>query len=283
MEVAVKHQDVPPLVTVHPNLLTSGASNVFEKHEQLLGQKVYEVPTIHVTASKTTAPMIKSKQGYTIPAQTSDQAATYFIRAKCAAGSTVYLHMPYIYGTVKMTGSAQSFQLQGSHQSILAPIIEAGKTPANGEVHVTLKTYRSSDFSQQPIGCLDSTKLQKAAIDLKQTGATKVSVSGHTIDAALPKGSTGNAIISIPSAPGWVCSTNGKNAKAPASYLGLLRIPLEKNTQKVSCSYTPPGLIIGGIIGFLALFACVFIGRWINKFGTAAEIANEPKNTQTNL
>jgi uncharacterized membrane protein YfhO len=265
--VYTKKQAVPQLVTVHPSLSSvSHKSNVFHNHEKLLGSKVYEIPKPKLTISKDTAPIVQTSDRYKISSQTNKKIGTYTLQTICKPNSIVYLHAPHLYGTTKLLSEqTNELKIEGSHTSILAPIMRLGKTPLSGKVTVVIRTYRAGDLSKQPIACLDQKKFQIAKEQRMKTDAISVQASGHTIRATLPKGSTGSAIIAIPNAPGWMCSKEKSKTEKPKSFMGLMQIPLDKNTQVISCNYQPPGWWEGLLLGFMAFVIMLFFSWWLKR------------------
>jgi uncharacterized membrane protein YfhO len=264
MIVRTEKQTVPPLVTVRSSTATSNKTkNVFHNQEQLLGTKLYDIPTPTISLTKGTTPLDITQTTYKIPPQANHKIGTYYLQTTCKPGSTVYLYTPYLYGTANLTGQ-QKHVIVGSHKAYLAPMMKLGNTPASGNVSIRIQTDKVGDFSKQPIACLDPAKLKRAVTNLQKTGATAVKASGHTIQATLPKGSTGTAIISIPHAPGWVCSTNKQKASVPDHLMGLISIPLKRDIKFVSCQYQPPGFSVGIVLGILSFIALFILGRWYN-------------------
>lgn len=254
VQVHTKKQAVPPLVTVHPKLFstTIPTTNVFRNHELLLGSKLYKIPTPKLTISKDTAPVKQTKKTYILTPQINNKTGTFTLTATCKPGSIVYLYTPYLYGHAKLANETSGIKMMGSKASIRGPIIKLGKTPASGKLSVAIRTYRGGEIGKQPIACLDESKLHSTVSHLQKTGATNVQASGHSITATLPKGSTGSAIISIPNSSGWMCSREEGEAFRPKSYFGLIRVPLEEDTSTLSCSYTPPGLPVGFLLGIIS-------------------------------
>lgn len=267
IQVHTKKQAVPPLVTVHPYISSTKVptTNVFQNHELLLGSKLYKIPTPKLTISKDTATVKQTKKAYILTPQTNNKPGTFTLQTTCEPGSTVYLYTPYLYGNAKLANETSSIKVMGSKASIRAPIMKLGRTPASGKLSVTIRTYRGGEMGKQPIACLDKTKLNRTVSHLQKTGATSVQASEHSITATLPKGSTGSAIISIPNSSGWMCSRGNGEAFQPKSYFGLIRVPLEKNANAVSCEYTPPGLWFGALLGFLSLLLSLVFGWWMRK------------------
>jgi uncharacterized membrane protein YfhO len=266
VKVHTKRQQVPPLVTVHAYLPSANAkTNVFQKHELLLGSKLYDIPTPKLIISKDTAKVEQTRTAYILSPQTNSKPGTFTLQATCNPGSIVYLYTPYLYGNAKLANQETDIKITGSNASILAPIMNLGKTPSSGKLSIIIRTYRGGKIGKQPVACLDKAKLNRAVKNLQKTGAASVTASGHSITATLPKGSRGSAIISIPNSPGWMCSCGDEEAFPPKSYFGLIQIPLKKNTASVSCRYQPPGLWTGLSLGLLSLMLSLVFGAWLRK------------------
>jgi uncharacterized membrane protein YfhO len=265
MIVQTKKQSVPPLVTVRPNIKQSNKkTNVFFNQEQLLGTEVYDIPTPKIWTAKGTAPFETTQTTYKIPPQANHKMGTYYLQATCKPGSTVYLYTPYLYGTANLSGQRKQV-IAGSHKAYLAPMMRLGETPSSGNVSIRIQTDKVGDFSKQPIACLDPAKLKRAVTNLQKTGATNVETTGHTLTATLPKGTTGTAILSIPHAPGWVCSTNKQKTSVPDHFMGLISIPLKNDTELVSCRYQPPGFLMGIVLGVFSFAMLLLLGRWYHS------------------
>jgi uncharacterized membrane protein YfhO len=260
IQVHTQKQAVPPLVTVHPDISAARpTANVFRNHELLLGRKLYTIPTPKLIISKDTRPVKQTKNTYLLSPQTNNKPGTFTLQTTCKPGSIVYLHTPFLYGDVKLANETSGIKVMGSKASIRAPIVKLGRTPASGKLSVTIRTYRGGEMAKQPIACLDQSKLHHIISHLQKTGATNVQAAGHSITATLPKGSTGSAIISIPNNSGWKCSRGDGNSFRPKSYFGFIRIPLEKDTSTLSCSYTPPGLWTGLLLGMVSLLIIMLL------------------------
>ncbi|MET9886879.1 YfhO family protein [Streptomyces sp. NPDC006430] len=215
----------PPLVTVRPAPFTSPnpADSVYARQENVLGATVYQVP-------KPTRSGSAGEQTYT---------------ARCTPGSEAYWFSPALYGTLAHGGAERPLQDETSG------VMKLGPVPADGTVTVTVRTgTKDATAGEHPIGCLNRADLDTAVARLKATGATKVTAGGHTIEATLPKGATGTAVFAMTDVPGWQCTAPIRD------FHGLVSLPLPPGTEKVSCTFTPKGLIPGlaaAALGLLAL------------------------------
>ncbi|MEU9002056.1 YfhO family protein [Streptomyces sp. NPDC048551] len=215
----------PPLVTVRPATPYASpnpADSVYARQETVLGATVYRVPEV--------------TRGGTATAQT--------YAAQCTPGSEAYWFSPELFGTLRTDGHRRPLEDR------MSGVLPLGPVPASGRLEVTVDTHtRGATAGPHPIGCLDRAALDTAVRHLTDTGATKVTAGGHSIEATLPKGATGTAVLATTAVPGWRCD-------APVRpFHGLLAVPLTPGTDKVSCTFTPKGLAPGLAAAALALLA----------------------------
>ncbi|MET9699649.1 YfhO family protein [Streptomyces sp. NPDC006529] len=218
----------PPLVTLRSAPYTSPnpADSVYAHQENVLGATVYEVPVTTRTGT--------------------DTAQTY--AARCTPGSELFWYSPALYGTVVHEGTRRPIEDR------VTGVMKLGPVPASGRVEVTVETRTDARAPQSPVGCLDRAKLTAAVSHLTATGATKVTTGGHSIEATLPRGASGTAVLAMTDVPGWQC-TAGSRTTAPTSFHGLVSLPVTPDTTALSCSFTPRGLTPGLTAGALALLA----------------------------
>jgi hypothetical protein len=235
-------QNVPPLVTVRPGTLppalaagvgtdaASGepryGSSPFRNQEALLGATVYTVPADHV----------------------------------CPVGREVYVSAPDYWGTVRLGGGAP-VELHGAMPKFRAAVVPLGTARTAGE-RITFRTKagRAADPKSFSVGCLDRGRLAAAVGRLKATGAVSLHVTDSGVQARLPAGSSGYAVLSAPRIAGWSCE--GRPAD---SYLGLVAVKLN-GTDSVDCSFRPPGLLAGGAAGSAAVLVLVAIASFSRRF-----------------
>ncbi|MEU6892920.1 YfhO family protein [Streptomyces sp. NPDC046557] len=214
----------PPLVTLRGGAYTSPnpADSVYARQENVLGATVYQVPQV--------------TRGGTATAQT--------YAAQCAPGSAAYWYSPELFGTLSQGSLTRTLQDR------MSGVVPLGTVPASGRLDVTVATHTAhATAGTHPIGCLDRPALDSTVRRLTTTGATQVSAEGHTIEATLPKGSTGTAVFAMTAVPGWQCS-------APVRpFHGLVALAVPAGTTKVSCTFTPKGLTPGLAAATLALLA----------------------------
>ncbi|OEJ35825.1 hypothetical protein BGK67_19785 [Streptomyces subrutilus] len=217
----------PPLVTVRSAPYTSPnpAGSVYARQEKVLGATVYQVP----------------------PATRGGSATEQTYAATCAPGSEAYWYSPALYGTLASGGTQRPLE------DLVTGVVPLGKVPASGRVEVTVSTRtQGATAGEHPVGCLDRAALDRQVAHLKATGATRVTTGGHSLEATLPQGSTGTAVLAVTAIPGWRCSAPVQN------FHGLLALPLTPGTDKLSCTFTPKGLtpgLAGGTLGLLLLLA----------------------------
>ncbi|MCY0932988.1 YfhO family protein [Streptomyces sp. H34-S4] len=222
----------PPLVTVRSAPYTSPnrPASVYSRQEQVLGATVYQVPPVTRRGSAT-------RQTYS---------------ARCAPGSEAFWYSPELYGTLTSGGAAKPLEDRRTG------VVRLGEVPASGAVSATVKTRtRGATAGEHPIGCLDRAELARTVARLTATGATQVSAGGHTIEATLPKDSTGTAVFAMTDVPGWQCSSPVK------SFHGLVSLDIPRGTDKLSCTFTPRGLTPGlaaATLGLLALASVTTTG-----------------------
>lgn len=253
----------PPLVTVRPPTAPAAAPDtVFARQEALLGTKVYAVPPVTMAGAQTAAAVVGDGP-YKI---TWKENVELRFTATCAPGSEVYWYSPQAALTASQ-GSVSRVST-GSHDGYSAGgVLPLGPVPATGRVEVVATPAEDGEIPRSPIGCLDRSKVQSAVTALTATGATKVTVDGSSINAVLPKGSTGTAVISTAASDGWQCSQQGGSMREPDNLYGLLAVPLKAGSTRISCSYTPPGLFAGLAGGGLAA-AClvaVAVTVWLRE------------------
>ncbi|GAA3982896.1 YfhO family protein [Streptomyces plumbiresistens] len=246
-QVTVSRQAVPPLVTVRPsgasartNVSAFGASP-YRNQELLLGTRVYTVPrlTARTGAGKRT------------------------ITAQCPADSEVYLWAPRFAGTARLTGdSARTLtgRFRSDPVAKLAAMQRLGTVPPSGRLRIELSPERTGTVPDGAVGCLDTVRLRTAVGRLEATGATEVTVSGGTIRAELPAGSTGTAVVAAPRTAGWRCAAGDASPVPAGEYYGLIAVPLPGTATHVTCTFRPPGLRLGAVVGGVSLLALVLLG-----------------------
>ncbi|MFM9708990.1 YfhO family protein [Streptomyces galilaeus] len=267
--VTVTRQEVPPLVTVRPTAARPSAfgPSPYRNQELLLGTRVYTVPRLTVRTGDGKAPRGAGgdRPGVRLDAlpegTATDRRPT--ITARCAAGSEVYLWTPHFAGTARLAGApagAPTGRFRSDPVSKIAAMQRLGTVPASGLVRVDLSPNRPSTVPDGAVGCLDTGRLRTAVERLTATGATEVSVSGGTIRARLPEGSTGTAVVAAPRIAGWRCATGDASAVPAGQYHGLIAVPLDGTSTRLTCVFHPPGLRLGTAVGGMSMLAVALLG-----------------------
>ncbi|WOX21646.1 YfhO family protein [Streptomyces solicathayae] len=236
--VTTVERAVPPLVTVRPGPAAGVryGDSAFANQELLLGAPVYDMPAE--------------------PRRTPAGPGAVTLTGSCPAGSEVWLWAPEFTGSAALDGRPP-VDFAGKAPSVRGPMQPLGTVPASGAVRIALHARHGGGpaLPRQPVGCLVEDRLDRAVRELTATGATGVRVTGHTLTARLPAGSTGTAVVAAPRIPGWRCATDGAEPAPAARHLGLIAVPLGAGASSVSCVFRPPGLRLGGAAGATALLA----------------------------
>jgi hypothetical protein len=95
---------------------------------------------------------------------------------------------------------------------------------------------------------------------LTATGATGVTVSGATVRATLPPGSTGTAVLAVPATAGWHCAAGDGPSRPADDHHGLIAVPLDGSVTELTCTFRTPGLRTGIAVGGAAALALVLHG-----------------------
>ncbi|MFI6583683.1 YfhO family protein [Embleya sp. NPDC050493] len=275
-----RRYEVPPLVTVRPEGPVAGgtapADTVWGRHEQALGGAVYTVPEVKVTGGETNASFsgtgpwrLKPRPGKTVMTFT----------AQCTPGSGLFWYSPAM-GT-KVTGvDGRSAVSGGGSKSNRGGVLDLGLVPQSGQVKLTVAPSSGDEIPRYPVGCLDFGKLRSTVAGLRASAATHVSAGGHTFEATLPKGSRGTAVVGVMAVDGWVCSQQGGSEREPGKRDGRIAIALKPGTDRIACTFTPPGLrpgLAAAGVGLIALLAVPGTVWWRNRRDT--EGVGEPSPT----
>lgn len=271
--VTVTREDVPPLVTVRPaGAARDGRAGVrafgpspYRNQELLLGARVYTVPrlTVRTAAGRRPERSPDDRPGLLIGASAPGSAHRPEIGARCPAGSEVYLWAPHFSGTARLSGAparngapAPTGRFRADHPvTKIAPMQPLGTVPASGRVRIELSPDRAGTVPDGAVGCLDTARLHTAVQRLEVTGATEVTVSGGTVRARVPAGSTGAAVIAAPRIAGWRCAAGDAPEKPASQYYGLIAVPLDGTATSLTCTFHPPGLRLGSAVGAASLLA----------------------------
>ncbi|MFE9930653.1 YfhO family protein [Streptomyces sp. NPDC005533] len=207
----VRRAEVPPLVTTRPpGAPLAYGDSPFANQELLLGARVYEDPL---------APGV------------------------CRAGTEAYLWAPEYNATARLA-DGPAFRLNGNAPRNRAALQPMGVSRGASSALV----FDAAPPARWTLSCLDRDRLAGAVAVLRATAATSLHIGSATIQAELPPGAKGTAVLSVPAIAGWTC--NGRPATA---HLGLVALPLDGRTTTLSCSFRPPGLVPGAAAAGLAL------------------------------
>ncbi|WP_086798656.1 YfhO family protein [Streptomyces caniscabiei] len=274
--VTVTRQDVPPLVTVRPHPdradgptdLSGFGPSPYRNQELLLGSRVYTVPrlTVRTAAGRPPSPSDDGRPGVRVgPLPYASAPLKPTVTGSCPAGSELFLWAPHLSGTARLAAGAASGIGPGgeptgrfrSDQPVtkIAPMQRLGTVGAAGRFRVELSPNRTSLVPDGAVGCLDTARLRHAVAELRNTGATRVSVDDGTVRAELPAHSTGIAVVAAPRISGWRCAAGNAPALPAKSHHGLIAVPLYGSASSVTCTFHPPGLRLGTAVGALSLTA----------------------------
>lgn len=271
--VTVSRQEVPPLVTVRP-AGTSAHTGVsafgpspYRNQELLLGTRVYTVPrlTVRTGDGKPADRGEDERPGVRVDAPrpvTAGRKPT--VTARCPAGTEVYLWAPHFAGTARLAGDLAGGPT-GRFRSDrpvtkIAAMQRLGTVPASGQVRIELSPDRTGTVPDGAVGCLDTARLRAAAERLTATGATAVTVDDGTLRAELPEGSLGTAVVAVPRIAGWRCATGDDPAVPAGQRYGLIAVPLDGSSARLTCTFHPPGLRLGMVVGGASLLGLILLG-----------------------
>lgn len=266
--VTVRTLPAPPLVTVRAagsdQAYGAPEGSVWARRQAALGAKVYTVPPLtRVGAPAGSAPA--PGKGFPLTKGTGEGPENWAtFTGKCTPGARAFLYAPDLNATARADATGRRDSFSARPPAVSAPTKELGKAGADGRFTFSVRTPKDGQvLPPDALGCLDETAFDTAVTRLKAGGATGVTAGGHTVEARLPKGSTGTAVLGTTASPGWTCSVDGGPARAPLSYQGLLGIPLGSGgADRVACSYTPEGLRpgLGAAAAGLLVIAGVMVG-----------------------
>jgi hypothetical protein len=131
-------------------------------------------------------------------------------------------------------------------------LIKLGPVPGSGRLSVLVRIPRAVPLRTGSLGCLEPARLAAAMDTLRAAASRETRFGGHRVEAVLPPGSTGLAVIATTRLPGWRCATDGGGWHSPSEVSGLLAVRLTRPTSRLSCTYRPPGLGLGLALGAAA-------------------------------
>ncbi|MDT0437227.1 MULTISPECIES: YfhO family protein [Streptomyces] len=248
----VTRAEVPPLVTVRPpgtDVSSGFGPSPYRNQELLLGARVYTVPRLTVRAAD------GAPAGRYVGVPEEGTASGVTVTARCRPGRKVHLWAPHYSGTARLgTGPEARFSAdeRGTKIAAMEPL---GTVPASGRVRIVLTPDLRGRVPDGAVGCLDTARLRTAVQRLRATGATRVRVAGATVEARLPAGSTGTAVVAAPRLAGWRCAAGAGPLEPARRFHGLIAVPLDGSATTVRCAFRPPGLRLGTAVGATALLA----------------------------
>ncbi|MER5306425.1 YfhO family protein [Streptomyces sp. NPDC002773] len=235
------------------------AGSVWANRQAALGAQVYTVPEIHYVKGPSA---VRGANGWQLSPREAGKAWTGFT-ARCAPGDQAYLYAPALSGLSVATGS-KPMSSSGRPPVVMSPVNPLGTVPSDGKLQFAIGASQPNQvLPYDAVGCMAPKKFQDAVQALRATAPTRLDVGGHTVEAELPKGSSGTAVVATPAIQGWSCSVDGGASRAPVSYRGLLGVPLGAGADRIACSYSPPGLkagLAGTGAGVLALAGVLIAG-----------------------
>jgi uncharacterized membrane protein YfhO len=89
-----------------------------------------------------------------------------------------------------------------------------------------------------------------------------VTVDDDTVRAELPAGALGTAVLSALRIAGWRCAVDDDIAVPAGEQYGLIAVSLDGSATSVTCTFHPPGLRLGGVIGGMSLLAAIALGTF---------------------
>ncbi|MFE4635380.1 YfhO family protein [Streptomyces sp. NPDC056773] len=272
--VTVRSLPAPPLVTLRASgsdqAYGAPEGSVWARRQAALGARVYTVPELtRVGGPATPAP--HSGPGFALTrgeGEGPESWATF--TAKCSPGARAFLYAPDLNATARAEDTGRKDTFAGRPPAVSAPAKELGTAAADGRFTFSVRTPKDGQvLPPDALGCLDPAAFEAAVARLKDGGATAVTAGGHTVEARLPKGSTGTAVLSTTASPGWTCSVDGGPSRAPVPYQGLLGVPLGTGgADRLACSYVPEGLragLAGSAAGLLVIAGVLAGGRWRSR------------------
>lgn len=271
-----------PLVTVHHggDRAELPAQDPFALQNLLLNRAVWSTPSLtaaqHRAVAGAPVPSRTANGGWSVPSRT-EGGPWAGLSASCAPGDAIYLNAPWYRGSaVAKAADGRVLGTQGLYgvppRMTANPIRRIGTVPADGRFTVAFGSSLSQDLPAHPVGCFSARTLATAVAAQHSTGASRVTATGHTITAELPRHSTGTAVFASTAVTGWTCTVTTDDGRSTTrqggSYHGLLAAPLgSSGASRVGCSYSPPGLPTGlaGTGAALAALVLVPVGAGLRR------------------
>lgn len=129
-------------------------------------------------------------------------------------------------------------------------------TPAHGEAWTV--TVRHSGGWQGQVWQLDMDALHAAAAGLDNVAVTSVEQNGR-VRLSVPADAPRTLCATIPAEEGWTAYVDGARTDTGVWLDTFLCLDLPEGEHGVELRYTPPGLILGGALGVLALAGLILV------------------------
>ncbi|MGR7000060.1 hypothetical protein ACU686_21480 [Yinghuangia aomiensis] len=142
-----------------------------------------------------------------------------------------------------------------------------GTVPASGEVRVDVTASEAGEITQSPIGCLDLRRFADTTAELTKNGAVKVSTGGHSLNAVLPSGSRGYAVVATTAVDGWTCTVDGRTAGGGRPQR-LPRRPAGRRRNERRVRLHTPGMVKGAAVsgvGIAGILVGGLVVPWVRR------------------
>ncbi|GAA1975513.1 YfhO family protein [Kitasatospora viridis] len=257
-DLTVRRAPALPLVTVQRSAAPADQSSLWARQQAVLGATVYQVPPLVPGGGP--APTDHGSSGWSLPT-TPDGGPGTELTGRCTPGRAAFLYAPYLAGAVSWPGG--SLAADGQQNATALPVLALGPVPADGVVRVTVRVGLATQVPARPFGCLDQGALAAAVAAGRASGSSRPTVSGHTVSAVLPHGSSGTAGLSVPAVPGWRCGVDGGAPRsAGQTPAGLLAVPLGTGADRLECAFRQPGLAPGLRVAAGAGAVWLLVAAW---------------------
>jgi hypothetical protein len=250
----LKRREVSPWVTLRRGEpWRSPDPAPFGPQETALGADVYDVPVVEVTAAPgLTVSSLPGSRLQLRPTARATATKELHLTASCSAGSGIYLAAPAFLGDVRVNGvwarQLPRAVLPGVYTS--ASVRSVGIVGADGVVDVALRTATETWIPANAIGCLDAKRLTAAVKGSQDAAPEAVEVGGRSVDVVVtPASMDQTVVIGVVRNQGWSCTVGGRAPRSPGELAGLIAVPVPAGERLVSCTYVPPGLTAGFVIG----------------------------------
>ncbi|MCX5200755.1 YfhO family protein [Streptomyces sp. NBC_00237] len=290
----VVRREAAPLVTVRGSLPegVGYGRSAFSNQELLVGAEVYErLPEVREQPPAGAGVRVvgPGARGPVVGAGVRATSGT------CTPGAPVYVWAPGLNGTARLSladsasasasaSAGPDVGFESKRGRVRAAMQQVGVAPANGRVRVEL---RGRGARGAEVACLREDRLTAAVEALRGAGAgaaefgdgsIRVDVSGVGAGGvgAAGVGAAGRvAVVAVPRIAGWGCAVDGGERTPADAYLGMLAVPLAPGAREVNCTFRPPGLRAGLVVGAGAGGVLVGVGVavWVRRRGADASLS----------